>query len=608
MKKRPKPKAKSKGPPAPERAPAADRAPPPSGPPARDKASPAQSASSPNKASPPKAPSTPVKAPAPDSPAPPSWRARLVPALVPYWPWAALVTASVLYRLPSLINAEGTNSDAAVVGLQAWQILRGEWSPFLWGSGYQTSVDSIVAAVAYMFTGPSGLALMMTALLGHIALTLLVYDVLRARIGVYKALLLASLLIFTGGPVHTYVLYPPRQASLTIAFVALWVLDKAPSRKNVMLHMGLGGALASFAVYADPYTLLFLPIAGALGILGCLDGFEVAQKGREKWQELWRTMGALVVGGALGMVPYRLLMRHPLASKGETSLTLDAIPRTWEILKDSGLPWLLGTKVYAARVMSDYAPVGTGPLLHGFQVMAAVMFMAMVVCGLGLFFARSSRIPWETRRLGLAGALGVPVTLGGFLLSPMVMDHFSSRYLAAIVLCAPFALAPLAHLLDLRKITLLAAPFLISSALSGWVSYRPFGLSRHPSIAEDEQLGVLLRERGIHYASAGYWASYRLTHLYREDPIVVPENAAQDRYKPYRDRFDAARTVAYIHDPYRAGGSVEAFEGQIKAGKTMFEPVYDKFETGRFTVLVLTRRYAVRTAHAGASTSFARAE
>ena len=36
----------------------------------------------------------------------------------------------------------------------------------------------------------------------------------------------------------------------------------------------------------------------------------------------------------------------------------------------------------------------------------------------------------------------IPVTIGGFLVSPMVMDHFSSRYLVAILLMAPFALAP----------------------------------------------------------------------------------------------------------------------------------------------------------------------
>ena len=39
-----------------------------------------------------------------------------------------LLVASYLFRLPPLLNARSTNSDAAVVGLQAMHILRGEHS------------------------------------------------------------------------------------------------------------------------------------------------------------------------------------------------------------------------------------------------------------------------------------------------------------------------------------------------------------------------------------------------------------------------------------------------------------------------------------------------
>ena len=45
-------------------------------------------------------------------------------------PPALLLVAAVVARLPALINARGVNSDAAVVGLQAMHILRGEWSWF----------------------------------------------------------------------------------------------------------------------------------------------------------------------------------------------------------------------------------------------------------------------------------------------------------------------------------------------------------------------------------------------------------------------------------------------------------------------------------------------
>src|SRR5262245_45991474 len=80
-----------------------------------------------------------------------------------------LVFASYMFRLPPLLNARSTNSDAAVVGLQAMHLLRGEHSPFLWGSGYQTSADSYVAALFFLIAGATPLVLMLSALTLHVA-------------------------------------------------------------------------------------------------------------------------------------------------------------------------------------------------------------------------------------------------------------------------------------------------------------------------------------------------------------------------------------------------------------------------------------------------------
>jgi hypothetical protein len=193
-----------------------------------------------------------------------------------------------------------------------------------------------------------------------------------------------------------------------------------------------------------------------------------------------------------------------------------------------------------------------------------------------LFFRRS--IPWETRRIGAVGLAMVPVTIGGFLVSPMVMDHFSSRYLAAIVLTAPFALAPVARSLKWEWATAALAPYLVSAAISGWVSYAPFGLSVHPSLAVDARLGELLRERGIRHAMADYWASYRLTFMYRENPTVVPTNEVEDRYRPYRRAFESAKVVAYLYDPYRSRENLSEVEARIKSDATPFLPAYERLE------------------------------
>src|SRR4051812_21425569 len=122
--------------------------------------------------------------------------------------------------------------------------------------------------------------------------------------------------------------------------------------------------------------------------------------------------------------------------------------------------------------MTDYAPWEAPKAFVPFQLLAAILLVAMVASGAVLVFDK--RIAWPIRRLGLFGAVMLPINVGGFLVSPMVMDHFSSRYLVAFLLTAPFALAPLASRFATKPQRLAwLAPYLISAAVSGWVSYRP---------------------------------------------------------------------------------------------------------------------------------------
>lgn len=504
--------------------------------------------------------------------------------------WLIVLAASIAFRLPTLINAAGTNSDAAVVGLQAMHLLRGEWSPFLWGSGYQTSADSIVAALVFLFTGPSAVALTASTLAGHILLTFLVFASIRKPLGDWTAAAVVAPLVFTPDPVHTYVLYPPRQASLTLAFLALWLVHGAASSRRPIARFAAGGAVATFAVWADPYALLFLPAQAAMAAL-------VLVESRGDRPALLRRAGAFAAGAIAGIIPYQILIHLPRASRGQTSLQAGVVEHNLKLLLDPCLPWLLSTKVYAAKQMSDYQPWDPGAGFHAVQTIGAAVFVIGVLSGGALAFVK--RIPWELRRLGIVGALMFPITAGGFLVSPMVMDHFSSRYLAAIILAAPFALAPAAYLLRGRRFALAIAPYLLSGAVSGWISFRPWTLARHHSLDVDAQLGEALRARHIDYAVADYWASYRLTFAFRERPIVVPSNAVEDRYKPYRARFDAEPVVAYIHDAYRSRENLAETEAKIRRGETPFDPRYERFELENFTVLILRR--------AGGGTRVARA-
>src|SRR5215204_5290946 len=126
-------------------------------------------------------------------------------------PFAALLFATLIFRLPPLLNRGGVGSDAAIVGLQARHMLRGELSPFLWGAGYQGSLDAALLSVAFAVAGASPLVLMLVPLCGHLLLTWFVYDIVRKKLPPASAALAALPVVLTPQAISGVALYPPRQ-------------------------------------------------------------------------------------------------------------------------------------------------------------------------------------------------------------------------------------------------------------------------------------------------------------------------------------------------------------------------------------------------------------
>jgi hypothetical protein len=494
------------------------------------------------------------------------------------WPLVAILLASVAFRLPALANARETNSDAAVVGLQAMHLLRGEWSWFLWGSGYQTSIDSAFAALAFGLLGPSPLALMLTSFGLHLALTALAFWTLERRLDPALAALSVLPLVFTSSPSQTYILYPPRQAALTIAVAAIWALDRAADARRARAFVA-GGALLGLACFADPYAIVLAPPIAAFGA-AC-----AWERGAARASCL--RLAALVAGGSLGAVPLFLLRASSRATPGQLALRMDVLARNLRLLADPCLPWASGARAWSAPNAVDYVP-WDGPLAaRALGLLGGTAFVVAIAAGGACVFV--ARIPWSVRRLAIAGALALPVTVAGFLVSPMVMDLFSARYLAAIPLLAPFALAPLAYVLRARRFASLLAPCVAATGIAGWVGYGPFLRGRDrpeaPGRADEAALEEALTARGVHFATADYWVAYRLTLLTRERLVVVPTNLAEDRYPPYRSAFDAAPLVAYVFDPVRSREPASWGEEHFVGGETPKEIV----RAGRFTALVVRR-------------------
>jgi hypothetical protein len=483
-----------------------------------------------------------------------------------------VLLASCAFRATALANAAQTNSDAAVVGLQAMHLLRGEGSWFLWGSGYQTSVDSGAAALLFAILGPSPRALMLSSLVLHLGLTALAWSAVARRLDSQRAALAVLPLVFTSSPLETYVLYPPREASLFVAVLALWIFDRAAERAGAARFV-LGAAILGLACFADPYAVVLAAPIAAFGIACAADRRRVA---------------ALAFGGLLGAVPFVLLHVTARAKGGVLGLSAGLVAHNARLLVEPCLAWTLGLESFGSRGAAiAYGKLPTLSAVAALQIAGGALFFGALVVGGACAFLRPLR--WPLRRFAILGGLGLVVAIAGFLTSPMVMDLFSARYLAAITLLSPFALAPLAPLLGRGRFAALVAPCVLATGIGGWLGRGPLGHWPPQGDDEEARLEAALAMRGIRYATADYWTAYRLTFLARERLVVVPVNDAEDRYPPYKIAFDGAPVVAYVFDPLRSREAATWMEARVRAGDTPFDREPDAFSVGRFSVLVLRR-------------------
>ncbi len=527
---------------------------------------------------------------------------------------AVVLVLSFSFRLPELVHAREVNSDSAIVGLQAMHLAHGEVSAFLWGSGYQSAADAYWAVPFFALLGPSPLALVLSALVLHGIATLAVLAMAerharlaRVKSPSFAGALLALPLVFTTAAIHTYALYPPRQASITLAMVSLYAVDRASTYRQRNALLAMGGLCAGVACAADPYALVFAPL---VALCACVSAFEGPlgrypvrfwkANGERGWKwEALREIGTRLVAAALGavvgLVPLLLMWRSQGARLGVTELDASRASRNAKLLLETCGPWAFGATSYAASAdhPMQYEPWAMPSAYALFAKGAVCLFLAFFPASLLLaLFGR--RLPFATRRVGVVGSLALPLTAYGFLNSVMVMDHFSMRYLASIPLLLPFALVPLLATFGGRKVAMLLVPPLVAAGVSGWVSFGPD--VKGPFVApvaegptDEERVRAFLDERRVTHAMADYWTAYRVTFVTRERLVVVPTHPEQDRYAPYRRAFEQEKSVAYLVDPLRTGESPNDVARELENGARIGKGKVERATIGRFTVFVVAR-------------------
>lgn len=493
-------------------------------------------------------------------------------------PWFSLVALSFAFRFPALLNAAGTNSDAAIVGLQATHILDGDRSLFLLGSGYQTSSDSFVAAGFFWAFGATPLALMLSSLCLHVLLTLLAYATLRRHMSAWGAFVPTLALVFTTSCLHSFALYPPRQLSLTLAMAAIYVLDSAENAAR----FAIGCALVMLAWTSDPYAMVMVFGVALFAALTV-------------WSAPSREGPAIgsAVGAVVGAIPLGILWYHPQAQHGVTGMSLSLLSHNWDLFVSQCFPWMSGTAIYAPAHWMDYTRVEESAVLHVFQMLSVAIACGAVFFAMFVIIARKELE--AVRRLAALALCTIAVTIAGFLVSRMVMDMFSMRYLAAIVLVLPFAFAPVVNRLGPKRGALLLAPYFLTAAIGGWLGYGPYVNGPLPVLTnsgrqtDEAQLIAELDSREVVDVVADYWAAYRLTFLAHERVWFIPLHVQQDRYPAYRVRFESAHRVAYVYDELRSSEQREQTEKEFLEMGTFF-PRAEHVDVGVFHAVIFTRK------------------
>lgn len=513
-------------------------------------------------------------------------------------PLGLLFLATLLFRLPPLLNASGMHSDAAIVGLQAKHMLHGEWSAWLWGVRYQGALDPLLIAGMFLIAGQSALTLMLVPLAGYLLVVGMVFDLLRRRLSPWVAAWTTLPIIFTTPAINGVVLYSPRQWCLVLIFAAIWMLDRASSARQPLWRYGAGALLGTLSLYVDLFGLQFLGSVGLFGLLCCADGDAAADRSRRVRAclaglalggglLLWLHLGDLLAGlaSASTKVPATTSVA-PAVTTASAAAAGPGSPRNLALLLHTCLPGLLGGKVFVPG-QGLYPELWRPPVpVRIVQFGAGVLLMLGI--GLGPIWLLKRRVPWPLQRLGVLGFVTTVTALVGFLASSNPRDMWSARYLAPIVWMAPFALSPLAFWLGTRSFAAWILPYALVAALGGWVSYGPYVRGALPVRTPEgagrdlAQLAAVLRQHGVRYAVAQYWLSYRLTFLFDELPIVSPIDPQDDRYPPYRAGFLQAPMTAYIFHPSEPRSQVSDYEPGLRAQPGTVE----RLEVAGFTVLI----------------------
>lgn len=471
-------------------------------------------------------------------------RPRETPVLAARVAIGLLVVVGLFLRI-WILGRASFNSDQAVVGLMAREILRGHFFAFYWGQHYGGGEPYLVAVLFALF-GQSRLVLGIAPILLDGAAALLVWRIgwrlFDARVGV-----LAALIFWLWPEVYLYlstVEYGFRLATLVcgllVVLFALRLTDRQPSR---YLNWAVLGLAAGLGWWCSPEIVyLVLPAAVWLAYR--------AQRGRLRLR--LPGVGLVVAAVLLGALPWLAVNvghRYPSLQTPPAVLHGSTFTQRLATFFSHVAPLVLGLRLRSTGGWLVPSPLGfalyvlLGALLIAWSVVLAyrhrVLLPMLWLAPFPFLYAYSSyAVYWNDGRyaLYLAPLLALLVASGVYGLRQWSrLPGWSGRCLPALAVIVALTMS-LTAAARLAPYTPLATS---GGARSTWTSWR--------SDPNRQWLGPLVRTLEgppVCHAYAGYWVAYVL--MFESKGGVVASDPGDDRYPPYLAAVERSSRQAWV--------------------------------------------------------------
>ncbi len=441
------------------------------------------------------------------------------------WPetvWRLVVLLAVLagigVRVWSVLGPRSRlSSDEAIEGLMAAGLLHhGTITAFYWGQWYGGTAEAVLVAGIMRVVGETTAAMILVQYAEGALAAVLVWRIGLRTLDAGRAALAGALawvwpvafVLFQSRPFTFY------QLTVCSGLVVLLMALRVGERPAGRLSWAMLGLAAGLAFWTSPQSLYYL-----LPVCIWLPG----RLGLRQLRHGWPAPLLAVVGAG----PWLLSnIAHGWPSLQANSAVQDSARSRLLTLLDQGLPVSLGL-----RLPNTLAWVGPEGEL-GYQL--AVVVLAVV----GVQAVRRNTGRLLLVRMGPLYALVLVIFPVVYAAIPAVAHVGNGRYF--IFLGAPLAIA---------FSSLAATPVVRAAVLAGCTALTlvafPKAVATQTDPGSTKQLSQALLGRGITFAYAGYWTSYKLTWESRERVIASP--MLYVRYRHYDEQVATADRIAVVY-------------------------------------------------------------